>query len=142
MADDQEVGNNQSNIPNIFEKFGTPAGSSSQLEDIQNAIKGLTDSLIEMRSDVNSLRRPVVTSEETSTSKRFCTRDDSCSDDESVGDFFTKSGFTDGNDDDDDEVQPKEEKIKELLDTHKRPNNADFRQVPLVNEQLWRQLPS
>ncbi|XP_060571949.1 uncharacterized protein LOC132730111 [Ruditapes philippinarum] len=174
MADDQEVGNNQSNIPNIFEKFGTLAGSSSQLEDIQNAIKGLTDSLTEMRSDVNSLKRTAVTCEETSTSKRFCTRDDSGSDHESVGDFFTESGVTDGNDDDDDDdefcmvdffedasetgaaisdklatlsnkalqVQPKEEKIKELLDTHKRPNNVEFLQVPLVNEQLWRQLPS
>ncbi|XP_060600952.1 uncharacterized protein LOC132754353 [Ruditapes philippinarum] len=126
-----------------------------------------------MRSDVNSLKRTAVTCEETSTSKRFCTRDDSGSDHESVGDFFTESGVTDGNDDDDDDefcmvdffedasetgaaisyklatlsnkalqVQPKEEKIKELLDTHKRPNNVEFLQVPLVNEQLWRQLPS
>jgi hypothetical protein len=39
-------------------------------------------------------------------------------------------------------VKKKEEKLKELFDAHKRPNNVDFLQIPLVNDQLWRQLPN
>jgi len=37
-------------------------------------------------------------------------------------------------------TKPKEEKVKQIFDTYKRPNNVDFLQVPTVNEQLWRQL--
>jgi hypothetical protein len=53
-----------------------------------------------MRSEVNSLKISAVTLEETSSSKRSCASDDSCSDDKSVGNFFTDSGVTDGNDED------------------------------------------
>lgn len=174
MADNQEPGKKQSSADNIFEKFGSPTGSSGQLEGIQSAIKSLADSLTEMRSEVNSLKRPadVEISEESPSSKRVCAGDVSCSDSESVGCFFAGTGAAEGDDDDDDDdfslmdffedenetgaaisdqlavlsnkalrVPSKEEKVTEIKSKHKRPSNVDCLQVPMVNDQLWRQLP-
>lgn len=154
---------------NIFEQLDTPGEASGHLESIQSAIKSLTESMSEIRAEVSSLKRPADKEcSGDKTPKIRCTGSESDSDTESVTNFFVNEECSDNDEDDefclmdffeddcetgkaiDDQLavlcnkalraQPKENKIKEVLDKYKRPSNVENMQVPTVNEHLWRQL--
>ena len=142
----------------------------ADLQGIYSAIKDLSKSVAEIRGEVNNLKRPVDKADDftgQSCSKRACQDSGESDSESSVSDFFQEEEAPQGEMDEfcvmdffenteeagvpiSDKLaavtnkalrsRPKEEKIKQIVDTYKRPNNVDFLQVPTVNEQLWRQL--